>query len=510
MVKKLLVKESPLNGYMEEAYALTVAASQDSSYEWIYSNYIQLVFQDPKIFDNQPVKFFKLSFTNGKVWDAECPLLCYDRITRNMLRSMNLDVNELICRAIDNDFYVKLFLDEFYLPYRTAYNNSHYIHESFFYGYDDEKEILYGLAYVDRHFKEFVVEMKNIKQAFELGEYCGTQQDRIIMLSCNPERFYEFDKKVVIRSIEEYLNSYSTDIRYGEINNLHKEFVFGLRIYEELKKYYANGERKNVIPLHIILEHKELMLKRIQYMIDNQHFFNDDGIVSDYREVVNKAARCKLHYLKYLVTKSKSSYDKMQELINDLYDSDKNVTEKLYDLIISDTGHLSDYMYSRWGWWNDVAYPLARKTYGLVEVSFKLHIINSKARGYIRITNEDCLENYLAPFVFRVDVIRAEFGVADSSDKQYVPIQGIKCENGENYTVKFKVDLSKCEYAIDISNKSVSVSYENTYSKEIADSVSFINYFIAIHENSYRYAVSDISEPLISCACENDGATRNV
>ena len=61
----------------------------------------------------------------------------------------------------------------------------------------------------------------------------------------------------------------------------------------------------------------------------------------------------------------------------------------------------------------------------------------------------------------------------------------------------FKVDLSECKYRIDISDKSVSVSYENTYSREIADSLSFINYLIVIHENSYRYAVSEISELLM-------------
>ena len=107
------------------------------------------------------------------------------------------------------------------------------------------------------------------------------------------------------------------------------------------------------------------------------------------------------------------------------------------------------------------------------------------------------MENYIAPFIFRIDTVKTEFGIADSNDKQYIPIEGIKCENGENYIVKFKVDLLKYKYKIEISSKKASVSYENTYSKEIANSMEFINYFIAIHENSYRFAVSEISECVI-------------
>jgi len=33
--KKLIALESPLKGYMEDAYPLTVAITKESSYEWI-------------------------------------------------------------------------------------------------------------------------------------------------------------------------------------------------------------------------------------------------------------------------------------------------------------------------------------------------------------------------------------------------------------------------------------------------------------------------------------------
>ena len=81
---------------MEDAYPLTVAITKESSYEWIYSNYIQLIFQNPIRFDNQPIKFYKLSWTSGLVWDADCPLIKYDTVPKQIIDSIGIFVLQLI------------------------------------------------------------------------------------------------------------------------------------------------------------------------------------------------------------------------------------------------------------------------------------------------------------------------------------------------------------------------------------------------------------------------------
>lgn len=110
MVKILDVYKTPLSGYLEDAYPLTVALSSESSYEWIYSNYIQLVFQEPRKYDNQPVKFFKLSCKSGYTWDSDCPLLCCDTISRDMMAEIGIDIIDYICKAIYNKHYVRVTL----------------------------------------------------------------------------------------------------------------------------------------------------------------------------------------------------------------------------------------------------------------------------------------------------------------------------------------------------------------------------------------------------------------
>lgn len=498
MKKKLVIKETPLNGYMEDAYSLTVALTKESSYEWIYSNYIQLVFQNPIIYDNQPIKFFKISFKNGHIWDAECPLLCCDSITREMIGAMNIDIVDFVCISISCNNYVKLYLDEYYLPYRFLYKKTHYIHESLFFGFDYDKNELYGLAYVSDekgyHFKEFTVCMNDVRQAYNALVDEGVQKERITLMSCNREKYFEFDKKAVRNSIYEYINSIQTDLRYAEINNPNKKYIFGLNIYDALINYYEKGAKsKSVIPLHIIYEHKKLMLDRIMYMIDNQYINYNQKIINDYLKIIKEAYKCKLLFLKYSYSDTESAYKKLEKCINEIKILDKNLMESLY-LLMDEKAECKQvgYQYSRWGLWRDVAFSLSNRVYNFFEISFKLHVINNKAKGYIRITNEECLNNYFAPFILRIDVSKAEFGIADSYDRNYVILKDIKCEPDNIYSISFIVDLDKKKYRVLISVQKQLIMYENEYAEEVAKKLQYINYIVAIHENSYRFAISEL------------------
>ncbi|MCR5148501.1 MAG: hypothetical protein K6C35_05990 [Eubacterium sp.] len=496
--KMLEIKMSPLNGYMEDAYPLTVAITRESNYEWIYSNYIQLVFQDPYIYRGQPVKFYKVSFKNGRVWDAELPLLCYDTITRDMVEVMEMDIIELICTAISRDYYVKVYLDEYFLPYRWTYKKQHYTHESLFFGFDNEKKELYGLAYVtDKdgyHFKKFAVSMEDVKEAYYSQIEKGVLSERIAFMSCNPERFYEFDKETVKRGIYEYLNSIGTDKKYSSINNPDDKYTFGIGIYDLLMDYYKGGvKNKLVIPLHIIYEHKKLMLDRILYMIDNHYLRHDQSIINGFYELAEKANTCKFLFLRYSANESEKAFRKMEKAINEVKRLDIELMKKLYVLMDDDVEEEhKEYIYSRCGLWRDVAFYIGEKTYNFFKITFKLHIINDRSKGYIRVTNNECLNNYYAPFMLKLDAENNEFGIADSFDIDYTRLEGIQCEKGHDYTVKYYVNLDKRRYKVDISDNEHHVVYENTYIEEVAEKLKYINYMAMIHNNSYRFAVSEI------------------
>ena len=496
--KKLLIMETPLNGYMEDAYMLTVAITKESNYEWIYSNYIQLIYQNPSKYDNQPVKFFKVSYKNGYIWDAECPLLCCDTITRDMLEVINIDIIEFICKSIFQDKYIKIYLDEFYLSYRMQFKKEHYIHESFFFGYDYEKKELYGLAYaIDKaayQFKEFTVSMDEVRRAYNAAFIESVQKERIMMLSCNCEKYYEFDIKIVKNSIWEYINSIQTDLKYGEINNPNKDYIFGINIYDELINYFKGDVKsKTVIPLHIIYEHKKLMYDRIIYMIENQYISYEQNIIEDCLKIINETYICKMLFLKYSFSDTIHNYERLISCLKKVKKHDRDFMEKLYLTIDKEEScNLSEFKYSRWGLWRDVAYPFSEMMSNSFEIAFNLHIINDKSRGYIRVTNENCLNNYYAPFILKFDTRKEKFFIADSFDETNVVLEDMECKRNSVYLVRFIIDLSKCKYIIVISESNRLVKYEGTYSVEVGEQLQYINYIAVIHENSYRFAVSKL------------------
>lgn len=105
MKKCLNVKMPSLTGYLEEAHPLSVVEYYDMAKEWLYSNYITLVYGEPLNNSGQPLKFFKLTI-DGIGW-------CYKLPT----------------------------------SFSVFYKSEHFLHALFLYGYDTEKNIFYIMAY---------------------------------------------------------------------------------------------------------------------------------------------------------------------------------------------------------------------------------------------------------------------------------------------------------------------------------------------------------------------------
>lgn len=494
--KRLVINRIPLIGYMEDAYSLTAAVAKECSYEWIYSNYIQLVFQEPERFDNQPVKFFKVSWKSGLIWDADCPLLICDTISRELVMANKIDIIDFICNAIDKEQYVKIYLDEFYLPYRSSYQWRHLIHESLFFGYDNDKKQLYGLAYItDANgygFKEFSVDMNNVKQAFEQVPIIDSvQKNRIMFMSCNWEKFYEFDLQVVKDSIYEYLHSFRTDLKFVSINNANSYYVFGLEIYEKLVNYYMEEEsERTVIPLHIIYEHKRLMYDRLKYMMENEYMDNDEDFLNQYLRIVKEAYLCKLFFIKCSIQNNVGSNEKLKDKIENLKNQDELLMQQIYQKIKTKEFFKENYIYSRWGACFDVAYMFESHFYNRIHVKFNLHIINDKTNGYIYFSEKKRLSHYYAPKKLGFNARNKQFYIGSSDEKNV--FQGIECLVHHIYDIDISIDLRRNSYDISIQDGEEKCCYRGDYWRQEDVPIDYVDCMVAIHDNSYRYKISSL------------------
>ncbi len=495
--KKLIIRRTPLNGYMEDAFPLSVAVTSSQNYEWIYSNYIQLIFQDPKRFDNQPVKFFKLSCRTGYVWDAECPLLNYDKVTRNTIALLGINIIDFICSAIEQNCYVLIYLDEYFLSYRSQFRKLHYIHESLIVGFDLDKKIFYGLAYVtDKYgysFKEFTVEMDEVIQAYQGEYYEGVQKERITLLSCNKEKFYEFDIEAVKNEVYDYLNSISSDEKYRLIINPNENYTFGIAVYDKLIKYYRDGSTQNtIIPLHIMYEHKVLMLERIMFMIENNYISYENSLVDAINKIITDCDLCKKIYMKYSIVKKEKLLQNMIDRIYRIKEEDLEFMQEFYGLLNHNT-KCRDYesLYSRNGFWFDISYNLNETLTDTFAITFQINIINNKSKGYIKLSNKDAEAKYIAPITLLIDTENERFGIVNKEQK--ILLENIKCTANNIYKVRFLVDLNQRIYSLEIKSNDKLIKYTNIQFRE-NDELKYVDKIIVIHENSYRYAISRLNQ----------------
>lgn len=121
------IRFSPSIDYFLSLVSLNI----DKTLPWILENYIDVVFNKTK-----GSNYFVMEFLDiYKLW-WNCPFINVSRIPRRIVETGT--IGEFVKTLIDNELYVMLIIDTFYIPEYTTYRKEHLAHEIFIYGYDSE------------------------------------------------------------------------------------------------------------------------------------------------------------------------------------------------------------------------------------------------------------------------------------------------------------------------------------------------------------------------------------
>jgi len=236
MKKILPIVDPPIKGYPDFAYMLSVILNYQEGYEWLYCNYIQLIYDEVDL--KNSIRFYTPDY-NGTTWRPLNTTLCYQLLERNTILDLNINVVDYITYAIDNGFYAMMFVDEFYIPNRWAYKKMPYHHVLFIYGYDKENEMFYTAGYDARmtyttdllSFENFVEGFKNDKESIFFENNC------IRLMKHDIARYkYKFSPSVVVEQLEEFLYSKDSSLKYGTDFTKQRN-VFGIKTYDALIRY---------------------------------------------------------------------------------------------------------------------------------------------------------------------------------------------------------------------------------------------------------------------------------
>ena len=307
MAKKTLpVAHPPIVCFLHHAYPLSIIFTHKETLPWFYSNYIQLFYY---IEDD----YFHLNFFTPHIYPhLKLYILDIDLFSNVIKR----DIIQFLIDCISNDIYIYTFLDDYYVPGRKAYKKYHNKHDNFIFGYNLEEQYFDIAGFVDFNYSTSTIGFDELKMAF----LSPSQPDAINLYKYKDKNsIYEFDKGLVADYIYDYLFANDTSRRLKIINNPldYKHLVWGVRIYEGMSQYIDMLLQKkvemNIVPFHILYEHKKCMRMRIEYMIENEYLDEIDEIRDFYLSFEEDTLSLRNLVLKAILGDTETAYKRIKE-----------------------------------------------------------------------------------------------------------------------------------------------------------------------------------------------------
>ncbi|MEW9701755.1 hypothetical protein [Paenibacillus sp. SI8] len=330
--KKILPLAEPcIYAYSSHATALSILSIDDAYLPWFHSNYIQLCgLKDYNLTYDLPLDFYMgprkdFNYYSNASW------LSFLSTERQLVKSTCEDIIKYVIACIEQNLYVALHIDEFYLEDRWAYKRRKWDHENLIFGYDLERKVfnIIGFKGTNRKFEASEISFEVFKEAYE---QCDDQnhnnwRSQILLIrkanhgADDPIRNYAFDLDLVISTIEEFLQSKDATRKFGMFHNSLKHLVFGLEVYNMMKANLPNFW-SDFRPMHVLLEHKNCMLSRIQYLKDHGFLTEDDYtyLHESYSKMVRSCMVMRSTQLRYIASKDRVKDNHLLEKIIDELD----------------------------------------------------------------------------------------------------------------------------------------------------------------------------------------------
>ncbi len=307
------------------AYGLLFSVLPDSMIPWIHNNFIQLRYS--KGWDI-------VTFDNHHLLLSHCPSISFRTLPKYIItKGFSGDIKKLIIEAINENEYVFLYVDRFYIKAaQWFYQKQHMYHEVFIYGYDLEKDIVYladnlqngKFVFAECSFCEIEQSYNSIDSRYDFMTDVG-------VLSVNPEVKSYINIKQIADGLERYLESKDTfDVRYEQ------PCEFGLQVAEVIRNKLllcSNGD-VDLRPFHLLYEHKLLMKQRVEYLSEYGYLMEGSVNTSDFETLASEFFLLRNIVMKYNLLKNRQMLNDVIVKLDDLCLREKILLRSLQDGLI--------------------------------------------------------------------------------------------------------------------------------------------------------------------------------
>jgi hypothetical protein len=304
--RMLSIAEPDITSYPYLSYPLAVLQTNPESLRWVYSNFVQLYLSDR-------VEEMILDYFSPNPFDHFVPILfgC-PRLTRKMVRSTYPSFADFVRSSIDDDYYVSTFVDEFYIPGSSAYQNRSFPHGILIHGYDDDNRLFDVVGFLsNQRYGNTKVSYDDMEKAyydFEPVEWKQYAEQTLLLKPFQSSlKTNEFNLQWVMDQLEDYLLAKPSDRRMP-VYELYKTspHVWGTATYDRMReRLELQIENKFIVDhraFYVMWEHKKMMNSRIAYMERQGYYTCSEGTVEGWRQLERSASVNVNLILKYWMT----------------------------------------------------------------------------------------------------------------------------------------------------------------------------------------------------------------
>lgn len=298
-IKKLPVTYPMITSWQWHATLFSILSDDENAKKWIFSNYIQLrCYNIQEIFTGDDMLLTDMMPGSSSL--KQCPYLVYSLLTQEQIESYCGNIIDFIIKSIDLGGYVYGVFDEAKILCDADVDYK-FPHELFIYGYNrDTEEFYVGDFTFQDHYSYNTVSFSDIERGYEVisasedhmfkDDYKG-RRGLYVIIKNSELPAYELDIELVKRSLKEYLNSEDTKDHFRMYRNRFDDTVFGIKVYDKVlaqidKQLHSEEPDFDIRALHVMYDHKVLMLERIKYLMNNGYLKYNQNTIDEYATVV--------------------------------------------------------------------------------------------------------------------------------------------------------------------------------------------------------------------------------
>lgn len=326
--------QNSITTYLFRSLPVGIILAHDWMLPWYYNHFIQICSQtgdDGKIV---------LDYAEGMF--VHCDLISHVKIGYEELKEV-ADITGYIVENINEDKYVIICMDEYYLSEKPNYRKTHFVHESIIYGYDSVERKFIGYGFNgERIMDRLVFSYDEVLEAFEAGKvnyketanYAKGQAVQLLSL-IQEEVECEFDMGLFIKELNDFLLSKGNNQRTAILVRLDDRIIeykdgeryesippdrvkYGLGIYDDvitaIERIAQVGDTSfDYRMCHILAEHKRGLLERLEYIVSKYEVGLDTiALIEEYRQIADTVEGIRLKVFEIMYSEDRSGNDYTQ------------------------------------------------------------------------------------------------------------------------------------------------------------------------------------------------------